>query len=417
MKNAILLTTLTLLISCSSNESIKYQFRGEDRNGIYHESELLKEWPLEGPEEILSIENIGNGYGSPIVTEDKIYISGEIDSMAILFCLNHSGDILWQTEFGVEWSVNFPGSRSSPTLVDNMIYIGSGMGNLHCINANTGEKIWWKDLIEDFDGVLPRFGHSEAALVYDDKVFWIPGGEKYNVVALNRFTGELIWSNPGFSERSAYNSPKLIELETRNILAAFSAYHLMGIDTETGELLWSHEQDNTPLEERTLGQGDTHGNTVLYENGSIYYAVGDGNCGVKLELSEDGSEIREVWRNKGFDSFMGGIVKFGNYLYAGATLKKELRSIDATTGVITDSLKIGSGALIAADNMLYYYNQKGELILLAFAEGKMKEISSFKIKKGSKEHFSHPVIHNGILYQRHGNALMAFDIKMKSEEE
>ncbi|NQU34162.1 MAG: hypothetical protein HQ521_13090, partial [Bacteroidetes bacterium] len=82
---------------------------------------------------------------------------------------------------------------------------------------------------------------------------------------------------------------------------------------------------------------------------------------------------------------------------------------------LTDSLKIGSGALISADNMLYYYNQKGELKLLSFSEGKMTEISSFKIQKGSKEHFSHPVIHNGVLYLRHGNVLMGFDIKKKEE--
>lgn len=70
------------------------------------------------------------------------------------------------------------------------------------------------------------------------------------------------------------------------------------------------------------------------------------------------SELLKSWPLEGFDSYMGGIVKFGNYLYAGATRKNELCSINATTGVLTDSLKIGSGALIAADNMLYY-NQKG----------------------------------------------------------
>ena len=45
--------------------------------------------------------------------------------------------------------------------------------------------------------------------------------------------------------------------------------------------------------------------------------------------------------------------------------------------------------------------------------GKMKKVSSFRIKKGSFQHFSHPVIHNGILYQRHGNVLMAYDIRKK----
>ena len=82
-----------------------------------------------------------------------------------------------------------------------------------------------------------------------------------------------------------------------------------------------------------------------------------------------------------------------------------------TTGVITDSLKVGSGAVISADNMLYYYTQKGEMILLNCNQGKLEKVSSFRIKKGTAQHFSHPVINKGILYQRHGNVLMAFDIR------
>ena len=79
----------------------------------------------------------------------------------------------------------------------------------------------------------------------------------------------------------------------------------MGFDVDTGEMLWSQEQDNLPVEERDLGFGHTHPNSVLYEEGSIYYAVSDGNDGVRLDLSEDETEITEVWRNHKFDSFIG----------------------------------------------------------------------------------------------------------------
>jgi hypothetical protein len=63
--------------------------------------------------------------------------------------------------------------------------------------------------------------------------------------------------------------------------------------------------------------------------------------------------------------------------------------------------------------MLYYYNQRGEMKLIIYDAGKLKEISSFKITKGTQHHFSHPVIHKGVLYQRRGQALMAFDISSK----
>ncbi len=178
---------------------------------------------------------------------------------------------------------------------------------------------------------LPLHGHSAAPLVDGDKVFWMPGGEEFNMVALNRFNGQLIWSNKGFGEVEAYNSPKLIELQSRKIAVTFSAYHLMGFDAADGKLLWSQEQDSYPPEKRGPGQGDTHANTVLFEDGAIYYAAGDGNCGVRLNLSADGNSITQVWRNNGFDSYMGGIVKLGNYLYGSGTARPLLYSINAST--------------------------------------------------------------------------------------
>jgi len=413
MSSIFLLLTLILPLASPAEKNKISEWRGADRKGIYNETNLLKIWPVEGPEELWAIETIGNGFVSPVFADDNFYITGEIDSMAYLFSFNLKGEKQWQTPIGKEWMKTYPGSRSAPTIADDLIYVGTGLGNLYCVNRKDGKIVWSKDLVTDLKGVLPLHGHSEAALIYGEKVFWTPGGKVNNVIALNRFTGKMIWSNKGFGETSAYNPPKLIEHPSGNIIVTFSSYHLMGFEAESGKLLWSHEQDNTPAEKRAPGVGDTHSNSVLYDDGSIYYAAGDGNCGVKLSISNDGTKITEVWRNRGFDSFMGGIVKIGDYLYGCGTVQPELKSVKASTGEATDSLRIGTGAVIAADNMLYYYTQKGDLMLLSYNLGKIGKVSSFRIKKGKLQHFSHPVIYRGVLYQRHGNVLMAFNIKKK----
>ena len=413
MKKNSILFGLILLLTSSSGTTRTFEWRGTDREGIYYESNLLKIWPAEGPKELWAIGNIGNGFVSPVFADDYFYITGEVDSMEILFSYNLKGEKQWQTTLGKEWMKSFPGSRSAPTIVDDLIYVGTGLGNLFCVNRSNGMIVWSKDLVADFNGVLPLHGHSESALIKGEKVFWTAGGKDNNVVALNRFNGRLIWSNKGFGERSAYNSPRLIELPSRNILVTFSAYHLMGLDTETGNLLWSQVQDNYPPEKRLPGYGDTHSNTVLYDKGSIYYVAGDGNCGVKLNLSDNGKKITEVWRNKGFDSFMGGVVKIGDWLYGCGTAKPVLLAINASTGQLADSLRIGRGAVISADNRLYYYTQKGDMMLLSYNQGKIKKVSTFPIKEGTLQHFSHPVIYKGVLYQRHGNTLMAYDIHNK----
>jgi outer membrane protein assembly factor BamB len=411
MKNLITLVLLLLLISCTSRKQNINEWRGPGRTGIYDEHNLQKTWKKEGPAEILCIENIGNGYGSPVITDENIFITGEIDSLLILHCYGLDGKVKWETSLGKEWTESYPGSRSAPTLVDSLLYVGTGMGNLYCVEKENGRIVWSKDFVKDFNGIYPLYGHSEAPAVHDEKVFWTAGGKDHNVVALDRFTGALLWSNKGFGERSGYNQPVVIGLPDRDIFVTFSAYHLMGFDCKTGEMLWSQEQDNFPPDKRGLGYGDTHSNTVIYQDMNIYYVAGDGNCGVRLKLTESGSAITEQWRNKDFDSYMGGVVKIGNYLFGSGTVKNQLLSIDATSGMLTDSLKIGRGVVIAADNMLYYYNDRGIMNLVYYEGGKMYEVSSFKIDKGSKEHFSHPVIRNGIMYLRHGNALMGYDIR------
>lgn len=409
----ILLTAfLSLLLPKPENKI--YEWHGPGRTGIYNETGLLRSWTETGPAEMWSVDNLGNGYGSPTFTEDRFYITGEFDTTCVLSCYDLKGNKKWQTSLGREWVRSCPGSRSAPTVTGDLIYTGTGMGNLFCVNKNTGKIVWSKDFATDFGGILPLHGHSESPLLDGDKIFWTPGGKQHNVVALNRFTGKLIWSNKGFGETSAYNQPKLIHHPSGNILVTFSSYHLMGLNAETGQLLWSHEQDNYPVEKRSPGYGDTHCNTVIYENGTIWYVAGDGNGGVRLDLSPDGKKITQVWRNPAFDSYMGGSVKLGDYMYGCGVARPVLKAINAKNGEITDSLKIGTGAIISAEGMLYYYTQKGDMMLVSCNNGDIEKVSSFRITKGRKEHFAHPVINKGVLYVRHGNVLIAFDIKREA---
>lgn len=411
MKNIFVYLSLVLLFSCSSEDAIIYQWRGEGRKGVFPENNLLTEWPANGPGELWSINGIGSGHGSPTFTDDRFYITGEKDSMAVLQCYNFDGAKQWESVLGPEWMKSYPGSRSAPTIAGKLLYTVTGTGDIFCVNTHSGKIIWYKDFDNDSIGVPTMHGFTEAPVVDGNKVFWVPGGKKMNVLALNRFTGETLWSSEGLGERSGYNQGNLIVLPERSIFVTFSAYHLMGFDTENGDLLWYHEQDNLTPEERILGMGDTHSNCIIYENGSLYYQAGDGNGGVRLDVSPDGTNITEIWRNRWFDGFMGGIIKKGEYIYGSSASKPELRVVNAASGEEVDSLRIGQGAIMSANNLLYYYSQAGIMYLISPGNGHPEVISSFRITRGQLQHFSHPVINSGILFQRHGDVLMAFNIK------
>jgi outer membrane protein assembly factor BamB len=193
----------------------------------------------------------------------------------------------------------------------------------------------------------------------------------------------------------------MIQRGKHNILLTFSEMSMLGIDADNGKLLFAHKQDTV---------GNVHSNAPIFDNGYLYYVAGDGNRAVKLKLSDDGESITEVWRCKPFDNIMGGVVKVGSCLIATGHRRLELMSLNLESGQVTQQLKIGRGATIFADDMIYLYDEKGIVHLVDPANDNLKEVSTFKVTKGTKEHFAHPVIANGTLYIRHGNSLMAYNI-------
>ena len=124
------------------------QWRGDMRDGIYNETNLLKEWPEAGPALLWQTEEIGEGYGSPAVAGNQLFINGEVDSVSHVFAFDLKGNLLWKSpngqEFmGSDYSANFPGSRSVPTVYSDLIYACSGMGRVACFEAATGKDGQW----------------------------------------------------------------------------------------------------------------------------------------------------------------------------------------------------------------------------------------------------------------------------------
>ena len=72
------------------------------------------------------------------------------------------------------------------------------------------------------------------------------------------------------------------------------------------------------------------------------------------------------------------------------------------------------GPIIAADGMLYCIEEKGGNMALAKANPKeFKITSSFQIKFGTGPHWAHPSIYFGMLLVRHGDYLIAYNIREK----
>lgn len=306
MKHILLVLTLSLLSAGFITAQETAQWRGPNRDGIYPAAGLPHIWPDGGPTLLWHYDELGPGHASAAVANNKIYTAGVINNIGYIFCFAMDGTLLWKIPYGEEWMESWPGVRSTPLITDGKVYLLSGFGKLFCRNAEDGAFIWSADITKDYDGVNIKWGFTENLAFDGNKLFCTIGGIKNNVIAVDKNTGKLIWSSKGLGEESAYCSPAIIKLTAQTVVVTQTVGHILGLDAATGNLLWSHEQPN---------KYGVHANTAIYNNGMLFTSSGYGQGGVMLQLSADGSSVRELWRNASMDNRMGGYVLLNGKLY------------------------------------------------------------------------------------------------------
>lgn len=411
MKRTLFLSLISLLLVSSCTKKSEFSdWRGPNREGVYHENGLLKQWPEEGPKLLWSFEGLGHGHNSVAVANNTVYVTGVKDSaqaMGTLFAFDFEGSLIWKSEYGKDFTDNFIGTRSTPVVVDDHIYLESGAGAVYCLNALNGEEIWSKEFVADFgvDTVI-QFGYAESVLIDGDHLICVPGSKENNVVALNRFTGEKIWASAGNGEQATYNSPILIEVGTERLVIAMTAGSIMGIDADNGEMYWQVKQTQ---------RNKIHANTPLYADGKLVVSSADptNTSGlVQLELLDEGREAKVVWRYKKFRNLLGGLVKIDSSIYGSTAMGKDWQVINWNTGEMqAQNKELGGGSIIYADGLFYCYTEReGEVALVHADPEKFEVISKFKVPLGSNEHWARLVIHKGVMYVRHGDALMAYSL-------
>lgn len=360
---------------------------------------------------IMSVTGLPKGNSSVAVGNDILYVAGTLDSLEVLTALDMKGNRLWETAYGRSWIEAFPESRSTPTVENDRVYVASGKLDAACIDAKSGKVIWSQKVADKFHGIYGSWGTACSPLIVDNKVILTTAGDQTTVVALDKATGENIWATESVHDNMVYASPCLIEYNGVKQIIALTAKHILGISPGDGKILWDFDFS------KYAGPEGRNNNitTPLYEDGHIYVTSGYDHSDVMLLLSVDGTAVTPVWTENVLDNHLGGVVHVGDYIYGSNWYSNTRGSwvcLDWKTGKVMYEKEWGSkGAIIAADGMLYCYEEKkGNVGLVNATPEKFDLVTSFKVPLGSGPHWAHPVIYNKVLYIRHGDAVMAYDI-------
>lgn len=297
MIKKIFMASALVMVSVAATAQDWPQFLGPNRDSKSPQTNLLREWPAEGPEVLWSVD-VGIGYGGPVVEDGKAYLldrDGESET-EIMRCFDmSSGKELWRQSYPSKGNVMFPGSRSVPVVEGKYVYSAGHNGDLYCFETKSGKVVWNTNFWTEFGGdKLPIWAISQCPLIYGDLLIVLSGAPEAGLVAYNKKNGKVEWKTPSLGDES-YTSPNIVKIDGEDhlciVISSTNPFghrdkprqlgKVIGLNPQSGEELWRFE--NWECHISCASATDAGDNKLLvvggYERGSTMIQVVKGDDG------------------------------------------------------------------------------------------------------------------------------------------
>jgi outer membrane protein assembly factor BamB len=394
------------------------QWRGPQRTGVSAEKGLADQWPQAGPVLVWQVGAIGNGYGSPSVVGDRIYLlSNEgLENEFVQALDAKDGRQIWSQRIGnvgnPDQQPPYPAARSTPTVDGQLLYAFSSDGDLACLETATGRVRWQKNVRREFGGKPGTWAYAESPLVDGDVVVCAPGGPDATIVALNKLTGDVVWKCPvpvsgAEPEDAGYASTIVVDAGGKKQYVQFLSKGVVGVEAASGTFLWRY--DRTGGSPANIATPVAQGEYVYTPNRR------DGSGLVKLAASQGGVTAEQIYLKRELPNAIGGSVIVGNYLYG--TTQQGLICVEFVTGEEKwRNASIGVSSICAADGMLFLHGENGEVALVEASPVEYRERGRFAppnpptLASQGEKAWAYPAVANGRLYIRNKNVLWCYDV-------
>ena len=239
------------------------QWLGPQRDGVYREAGVLTEIPKDGLKELWRVP-VGGGYAGPAVAGGRVFVPDFVIDDAAAFpenqfsnpdlagrervlCLDaETGETVWEYAPRVTYKIQYPaGPRVTPTVELNgdgpggRVYFLGAMGDLVCLDAATGEKVWGYNVTTAWGSAQPIWGFASHPLIDGENLYVIAGPNDGALACVNKATGKLKWTACAAEDECGYAPPALYEVNGKKLLFAWTAESVNAVDPATGEVYWS----------------------------------------------------------------------------------------------------------------------------------------------------------------------------------
>jgi outer membrane protein assembly factor BamB len=336
---------------------------------------------------------LAEGYSGPAVANGRVYITDrqkEKQNERVLCLDAETGKIIWVHEYRPpHYSISYPaGPRSTPEIHDGRVYTIGAMGQMFCFDEKTGDILWSKDFVKDFNTKLPIWGMVASPLVDGDQLITMVGGENALVVSLDKATGRERWRALDDPE-VGYSPPVIFAIHGKRHLIVWHPRSITGLEPETGKQLWdvpySVKVGLTIATPRNVG--DRIFVTSFY-NGPRMIEVGDD--GLSAKILWQGHSDSEV-QTDGLHSIIPTPVFDGKFIY-GVCSYGQLRCLDASSGKrlwetygATGKGRWWNAFLIPHEDKYFIHNEQGDLIIARLSPQGYEELSRAKLVEPTRE--------------------------------
>ncbi|MGC8744004.1 MAG: PQQ-binding-like beta-propeller repeat protein [Verrucomicrobiia bacterium] len=373
------------------------RFRGPFGDGITVYTNLPVKWDVEsGLNIIWKTVAPSNGFNSPIVWKDKLFLSDGTAQKRYVFCYNaDDGRLLWQT--AIE---NVPGApQKAPEVPDYTGYAAATMATdgirvfaifatyeLVALDFN-GKIVWSKYLGETKN----PHGHAASLVTYKNMLLvQLDQGEVEDklskLYAFDTATGKVIWQKPR-PVSSSWSTPLVFEHQGSNQILTLSVPFAISYSVDDGNELWRYE-----------GLGGEVTSSPIYSNGKVFIiSPADKLIAIDPQGRRDltksvlwtfDENIPDITSPTATKDFIFSITTMGILTCVNVADGKKLWEHDYGTDFHASPTLV--------DNRLYLISQKGEVFIVK-ASNKYEEIAMFKMD--DKFHAS-PAVVNDRFYLR-----------------
>ena len=344
------------------------------------------------------IQPLGSGFSGIVVGEGKLYTMHTAGEMDAISCFDAAtGKKLWSFEYGTSFpkvGSSEPGPLSTPVLDGDRIYGLGALGELFCLEANSGKRIWARNIIEELGTVRRDEGIATSPLVSGELLILNVGDRKdKGIAAFDKRSGALAWHLG--EEPISFQTPALVTLMGREQVVALSENKMRGLDPATGAIIWERKSKDwiqmIAIGEDLMLSGHYHGFS-LYRIGGC---LGD-------------IQVTEQWNNPYLTLEYNMPVHYKGYLFG---FKHEfVTCLNVETGEkVWSSREVGGGMAILADRHLAIIGTDG-IFRIARAWEKGYEERA-KIRVFEQSGITAPSYADRVFYMRNYTQLAAVRVK------